>query len=115
MIALAARRATQVLLVLVSLICTAGCETTGGVADGGEPVFVGEESAPPDASGAPLAKDGEDGEVPLVVAGSRHPDDAARVTELEEVVVQAQRERHEVILDLVSEAKSILRDVELDY
>jgi hypothetical protein len=113
--ALAIRRATQVLLVLVSLICTAGCETTVGVADEGEPVFVGEESAPPEASGAPMERDGEEGEVPLVVAGSGHPDDAARVTELEEVVVQAQRERHEMILDNVSEAKAILRDVELEY
>jgi hypothetical protein len=112
---IATRRATQVLLVLVSLICTAGCETTGGVADEGEPVFVGEESASPEASGAPTEKHGEEGEVPLVVAGSGHPDDAARVTELEEVVVQAQRERHEVILDHVSVAKSILRDVELEY
>lgn len=31
------------------------------------------------------------------------------------MIVEAQRERHEVILDLVSEAKSVLRDVELDY
>jgi len=113
--ALATRRATQVLLVLVSLICTAGCETTGGVADEGEPVFVGEEFAHPEASEAPMEKDGEKGDVGRVVPGSGHPDDVARVTELEEVVVHAQRERHEVILDLVSEARSILRDVELEY
>jgi hypothetical protein len=113
--ALGTRRATQVLLVLVSLIFTAGCETTGGVADEGEPVFVGEEFAPPEASEAPMEKDGEERDVRLVVAGSGHPDDVARVTELEEVVVQAQRDRHAVILDLVSEAKAILRDVELEY
>jgi hypothetical protein len=112
---LATRRATQVLLVLVLLVFTAGCETTGGVADEGEPVFVAEEFAPPEASEAPLEKVGKKGDVRPVVPGSGHPDDVARVTELEEVVVNAQRERHEAILDLVSEAKSILRDVELEY
>ena len=35
--------------------------------------------------------------------------------ELEEVVVQGRRERHEVILDHVSDAKDLLRDVELEY
>jgi hypothetical protein len=113
--ALATRRTTQVFLVLVSLICMAGCATQGGVADEGEPVFVGEQSAPRQASGAPLAKAGEEVEVPLVIAGSENPDDVAHVTELEEVVVRAQRERHEVILDLVSAARTILRDVELEY
>ena len=109
------RRAVQALLVLVSLACTAGCETTGGVPDEGEPVFVEEESAPRDGPESPTAKVAEEGEVPLVVAQSEHPDDVSPGKELEEVVVQAHRERHEVILDLVSEAKSILRDVELEY
>ena len=109
------RRAVQALLVLASLACTAGCETTGGVPDEGEPVFVEEESAPRDGPESPTAKVGEEGEVPLVVAESEHPDDVSPGKELEEVVVEAHRERHEVILDLVSEAKSILRDVELEY
>ena len=67
------------------------------------------------APGAPLSKDVEEGEVPLVVAESEHPDDASAGKELEEVIVEAHRLRHEVILDLVSEARSILRDVELEY
>ena len=113
--ALATRTATQVLFVLASLNCISGCVATGGVADVGEPTFVADETAPPEASEAPTGQVGEEGEVPLVVAGSEHPDDAARVTELEEVVVRARRERHEVILDRVSEAKGILRDVELEY
>ena len=113
--ALVTRRAVQALLVLASLACTAACETTGGVADEGEPVFVEEEPGPPEAPGSPIAKVGEEGEVPLVVAESEHPEDVSPGKELEEVVVEAQRERHEVILDLVSEAKSILRDVELEY
>jgi hypothetical protein len=109
------RRAAQALLVLAFLICTAACETTGGVSDEGEPVFVEEDSAPPDAPKAPMAKVGEDGEVPLVVAKSERPEDVPPGKEIEEVVVQGRRERHEVILDLVSEAKSVLRDVELEY
>jgi hypothetical protein len=115
MSALATRRALQALLVLASLICIAGCETSGGVADEGEPAFVGEESAPPEASEAPMQKASQEGKVPLVVAGAEHPDDVARVTELEEVIVQAQRDRQEVILDRVSEAKTILREVDLEY
>ena len=109
------RRAAQILLLLASLILTAACETTGGVADEGEPVFVEEASAPQEAPGTPVAKGGEEGEVPLAVAESEQPADVPPGKELEEVIVEAQRERHEVILDLVSEAKSILRNVELEY
>jgi hypothetical protein len=112
--ALVKRRAVQALLILASLICTA-CGTTGGAVDEGEPVYVREESAPREAPEAPMARDGEEGEVPLVVAESEHPEAVPPGTELEEVVVEAHRDRHEVILDLVLEAKSILRDVELEY
>jgi len=107
------RRAIQALLVLASLTCAA-CATTGGAPDEGEPVLVAQESAPQEAPGTPAAKNVEEGEVPLVVAESEHPEDVSG-KELEEVVVEARRERHEVILDLVSEAKSVLRDVELEY
>jgi len=113
--ALVTRRAVQALLALAFLIGTAACETTGGVSDEEEPVFVEEESAPQEAPEAPMAKVGEEGEVPLVVAESEHPGDVSPDQELEEVVVEAHRDRHEVILDLVSEAKSLLRDVELEY
>ena len=113
--ALVTRRAVQALLVIAALVCTAACETTGSVSDEGEPVFVEEESAAPEAPETPIAKVAEEGEVPLVVARSEHPADVSPDRELEEVVVEAHRERHEVILDLVSEAKSILREVELEY
>lgn len=53
--------------------------------------------------------------MPLAVAEAEHPENAPPADELEEVIVEATRARHEVILDLVSEAKSILRDVELQY
>jgi len=113
--ALVTRRAVQALLILAASICTAACGTTGGVSDEGEPVFVEEEAAPRGAPEAPMEKDGAEGEVPLAVAESEHPVDAPPGKELEEVVVEARRERHEVILDHVSEAKSMLRGVELEY
>lgn len=115
MTARATPRALQVLLVLASLICIAGCQTTGGVADEGEPVVFVEESAPLEAPEALTLKEGEEEQVPLVTAGSGHPEDVTRLTEIEEVVVKAQRERHEVILDHVSQARSILSDVKLEY
>ena len=112
---LVTRRAVQALLVLALLTSTAACQSTGGAVDEGEPVYVQEESAPQEAPEAPIATAGAEGEVPLVVAESEHPEVVAPDQELEEVVVEAHRERHEVILDLVSEAKSLLRDVELEY
>jgi len=110
--ALVARRAVQALVILAALVCTAACKTTGGAYDEGEPVSVEQESAPQETPEAPPTEKDAEGEVPLVVAESEHPEKAAPV---EEVIVEAPRERHEVILDLVSQAKSILRDVELEY
>jgi hypothetical protein len=109
------RRAVQVGLVLAALFCT-GCETTGGAFEEGEPVSIGEESAPQQTPGAPPEEVGDEGEVPMVVAESEPPEKAPPGKELEEVVVEARaRDRREVILDQVSEAKSVLRDVELEY
>ena len=107
-------RRAQVLLILASFICTA-CGTTGGVADEGEPVFVAQEPARQAAPEAPIARVGQEGEVPLVVAQSEHPAGVSPGEEIEEVVVEAHRERHERILDRVSQAQSMLRDVELEY
>jgi hypothetical protein len=98
------------------LSCTA-CETTGGAIEEGEPVAIPEESAAQETPAGPMekVKEGEEGEVPLEVAESEPPQNVPPAKELEEVVVEAPRERHEVILDLVSQAKSILRNVELEY
>jgi hypothetical protein len=52
----------------------------------------------------------EEGEVPLAVAESEHPDQAPR-----EVVVRGSRNRDEAIHDFVAEAQTRLRDVELQY
>jgi hypothetical protein len=108
------RRAVQALLVLAALAGTPGCVSTGGLADEGEPIVLADEAATGQSPADPVTRAGEEGEVPLVVAESEPPE-AAPGKEIEEVVVEARRERHELLLDLVSEARGILRDVELDY
>ncbi len=116
------RRALQSLVIPAFLVC-GGCATTGGdFEEGAEPVFMGEEPLPREEQEVLLedeaGKDeeipkGEEGEVPLVVAESE-PAVSTR-DDIAEVVVQAPRERHEVIDDHVNEAKTLLRDVELQY
>ena len=76
------------------------------------------EHAPPAAPAAsneePAADPGskqEEGEVPLAVAQSEHPDQQAP----REVVVHGSRNRDEQIHDLVAEAQARLHDVELQY
>ena len=103
-------------LVLLSLFC-AGCATTG---DGGgeiEPPLIDEVPLPAAEVAASLqevapAADGsskqEEGEVPLPVAESEKPAQGP-----EEVVVQGRR--FQVIRDLVAEAQTLLRNIELQY
>ena len=105
-------------LVLVSLIC-AGCATTGDATDENEPTLI---DADPSGRGGSVdrrkrlpprneSSKQEEGEVPLAVAESEQPNEAP-----EEVVVQGRTlARHEVIHDLVAEAQTLLRDVELQY
>ena len=104
-------------LMLVSLFC-AGCATTGGT-DESEPPLMDTEHTPAAEAAAsieetpPMAAGGskqEEGEVPLAVAESEQPNAP------EEVVVQGRSlARHETIHDLVAEAQTRLRDVELQY
>jgi hypothetical protein len=108
-------------LVPVLLIC-AGCTTTGGAYD--EPTLIDAERAPPveaaasiepaltDAAPAAEAESKQqEGEVPIAVAESEPPNEAP-----EEVIVQGRSlARHETIHDLVAEAQTLLRDVELQY
>jgi hypothetical protein len=107
---------TALTLMLASLIC-AGCATTDDVTD--EPTVTDtappaevaaslEEAAPP----ADESSKQEEGEVPLPVAESEPPPEAPSEPP-EEVIVQATR--HQVIHDLVAEAQTLLRDVELQY
>ena len=106
-------------LMLVSLVC-AGCATTGDDTDESEPTVIEaapaaevaaaiEEAAPP----ADESSKQEEGEVSLPVAESEQPAEAPSETPPEEVIVKATR--HQVIHDLVSEAQTLLRDVELKY
>lgn len=102
-------------LMLASLIC-AGCASTGGDSEEIEPTLIDtpaeaptstEETTPPIDEGASKQ---EEGEVPLAVAESEQPEGPP-----EEVVVEGRRLPHEVIHDLVAEAQTRLRDVELQY
>jgi hypothetical protein len=104
---------TALTLILTSLIL-AGCATTGDN-DESEPTVTDEapaaevaaaieEAAPPSDESSKQ----EEGEVPLPVAESEQP-----TTPTEEVIVQATR--HQIIHDLVAEAQTLLRDVELQY
>ncbi|HEY7640214.1 MAG TPA: hypothetical protein VH814_10850 [Steroidobacteraceae bacterium] len=105
-------KTTALPLLLASLIL-AGCASTGDTPE--EPTVIEEappaevaaaieEAAPPEDDSSKQ----EEGEVPLPVAESEHPTQPA-----EEVIVQATR--HQVIHDLVAEAQTLLRDVELQY
>ena len=109
---------TALTLMLVSLIL-AGCATTGDTTDEDEPTVLDaappaevaasiEEAAPP----ADESSKQEEGEVPFPSPSRSRP---LRLPEQppEEVIVQATR--HQVIHDLVAEAQTLLRDVELQY
>jgi hypothetical protein len=107
-------KTTALTLMLVSLIC-AGCATTGDGTDENEPTVIDEapaaevaaaieEATPP----ADESSKQEEGEVALPVAESEQPTQPT-----EEVIVKATR--HQVIHDLVAEAQTLLRDVDLQY
>ncbi|TAK51688.1 MAG: hypothetical protein EPO25_15910 [Gammaproteobacteria bacterium] len=115
---LTVRRAPRVLLAGMAILCTA-CATLPGTTDEAEAVFVSEEAAASPESqilefdpGPPEAKDTE-GEVPIAVAESVPPVATAPRDVLDEVVVKA--ERHDQIRDLVSQARTLLQDFELEY
>src|SRR5262245_43360007 len=113
-------------LVLVSLVF-AGCASTDGYDEENEPTLIeaaSDAAAEPAAAIEPAATEAEagskqeEGEVPLAVAQSEQPEQPAENQTPEnqppeEVVVQGRR--HEVIHDLVAEAQTLLRDVELQY
>lgn len=110
-------RVLQALSILSFLFCAA-CATKASLSEEGEAVSVEETAAQPEA-GAPAeqvkaeAEKAEGGEVPLVVAETEHREEKPS-DELGEVIVRG-RARHEVIHDLVSEAQTLLRDVQLQY
>lgn len=106
----------------VALVC-AGCSTNRGGVDEPDPV-VSEEVAPavevPSEAELVVAMEPEvpkdvEGEVPIVVAESEQRDESRPADGLVEVLVGASRGRHEVIHDLVAEAQSLLKTVQLEY
>jgi len=111
----------RTLLVLVSLIF-AGCATTGGVGEESESETTLIEPAPESQvaeAASVVAEDPkpqeeskqQEGEVPIAVAETEQPDAG-----MAEVVVQASnRNRQEAIQNLVTEAQTLLEDVELKY
>jgi len=110
-------RVLKVLLIAACLACSA-CGTTGGALEEPEPVLTGDDtSQAQETPESPKETEETEGEVPLVVAESERPESTAPAPgkPLEEVVVEGTRDRHKVILDLVSEAQSLLHDVKLEY
>ena len=112
-----ARHSVALTLLTLASLFFAGCTTTGGATSEIEPPLIDSEHAAPAEAAAPIEETAtdrgskqEEGEVPLAVAESEHPDQAPR-----EVVVQGSRNRDEAIHDLVVEAQTRLRDVELQY
>ncbi|HXV40122.1 MAG TPA: hypothetical protein VD701_04065 [Steroidobacteraceae bacterium] len=112
------RRAAQALLTCMSLPC-ASCATMQGAPDEAEAPFVSEEVVTPQEpeivayeEDPPDALAGE-GEVPLAVAELEPSLETAPLEQLDELIVRAQR--HDQIRDLVSQARSLLQDFELEY
>jgi hypothetical protein len=104
---------------MLATLFSAGCATLGGADEEAEPTVVepapepSEEVAAEIPEAAPAAngesKEKEE-EVPLAVADSEKAEPA-----VPEVVVKGGRQRHEAIFDLVTEARNLLRDVDLKY
>jgi hypothetical protein len=111
------RRPLRSLAIPLFLLC-AGCATTEGVFEEGEPVLIEQEQeilTEEQAAKEEGALKEEEGEVPLPVAESEPPASASPDEPPELVVEGRVPSRHEVIRDLVSEAKVLLGDVELKY
>lgn len=111
-----AARAVALLLSLLAALALTGCAALGE-AEEAEPEFVEPEPAIEETAAVPETPPAEEesqekeGEVPLPVAESEPSD-----TSIPEVLVQSHvRRRHEAIYDLVTEARHLLRDVELEY
>jgi hypothetical protein len=116
---LPARYSTALSLLILASLFLAGCATTGGATPEIEPPLIDSDHAaqvgPAAAMEEPATDAGskqEEGEVPLAVAGSEHPDQAPKEGE---VIVHGSRNRDEAIHDFVAEAQIRLRDVELQY
>ena len=112
-----ARHLTAPSLLILASLFLPGCATTSAPEEI-EPPIVEAEPAVPALPAAPIEEPAadapgskqEEGEVPLAVAESEHPDQSPR-----EVVIKGSRNRDEAIHDLVAEGQALLRDVQLQY
>ena len=109
--------AAALTLLIIGSLFLSGCTTSKG--DDGEiepPVINTGRAAPGEATTSieKAAADGgskqEEGEIPLSVAESEHADKAPK-----EIVIQGSRSRVAAIHNLIAEAQTRLRDVELQY
>ena len=110
--------AAAALLASLSLLFAA-CTTLQGEPSEGEAPFVSTESPGPQEPESPEQEEAApeapatEGEVPLSVAESEPPEISAPEVELDAIVVTFRRE--EQIRDLVSQARELLEDYELEY
>jgi hypothetical protein len=107
------RHSAALTLLILAFLVSPGCTTPGGATAEIEPTVIEPDRAPPAEEPAATAEEGskqEEGEVPLAVAESEQREKVPN-----EVVVHGPRSRHDAIHDLVAEAQTLLRDVELQY
>jgi hypothetical protein len=114
-----ATRVAALILLALAILFASGCATTGGADEEFDPTVFDPvpevaDDTEANAEAPPVATEEskeQEGEVPMTVADAE-PIDAP----IPEVVVQTRvRQRHEAIYDLVTEARNLLRDVELKY
>ncbi len=98
------------------LVLGAACTTTEATFEEGEAFTAADATEmEQDAESGPEEPEG-DAEVPLEVAASETPIDISTLEVLPEAIIEARiPERHEVIHDLVDQARVLLRDVQLQY
>ena len=110
--------AAAALLAALSLLFAA-CTTLQGAPGEGEAPFVSTEApgrrsrSPPSKRKPPPEAQATEGEVPLSVAESEPPEISAPQVELDAIIVTFRRE--DQIRDLVSQARELLEDHELEY
>lgn len=107
-------------LLIAALLFVAGCSTVGGGYEEAEPEVVWEASQAvvEQMAVVPAAEDAastDEPEVPLGVAESE-PAEELPPGQLQEVIVEGRRpERYELIRDRVTEARTLLQAVKLEY
>jgi hypothetical protein len=113
------RRAALVAALSSMTLQLAACATSPRGQDEAEAVIAGDDSYEPEEFEAPpygepaVDEQSAEGEVPLAVAETEPLVVASPPVVLDDLIVMSRR--HDVIRDLVSEGRSLLQDVELEY